>query len=154
MSDTPSSATRQRVLADIKIAMKAGDKSRLSVLRSMSAAIKQREVDERVELDETATVAVLDKMLKMRRESIAQYGAAGRDDLVAVEQAESEIIKEYLPAAMSDAEIGLAIDEALSSTGAASVKDMGRVMAILKPALQGKADMADVSRRVKERLAG
>lgn len=154
MSDTPSSATRQRVLADIKIAMKAGDKSRLAVLRSMSAAIKQREVDERVELDETATVAVLDKMLKMRRESIAQYGAAGRDDLVAVEQAESEIIKEYLPAAMSDAEIGLAIDEALSSTGAASAKDMGRVMAILKPALQGKADMADVSRRVKERLAG
>lgn len=152
MSDT--SATRQRVLADIKIAMKAGDKSRLAVLRSMSAAIKQREVDERVELDETATVAVLDKMLKMRRESIAQYGAAGRDDLVAVEQAESEIIQEYLPAAMSDAEIGLAIDEALSSTGAASVKDMGRVMAILKPALQGKADMADVSRRVKERLAG
>lgn len=154
MSDTPASATRQRVLADIKIAMKAGDKSRLAVLRSMSAAIKQREVDERVELDETATVAVLDKMLKMRRESIAQYGAAGRDDLVAVEQAESEIIQEYLPAAMSDAEIGLAIDEALSSTGAASVKDMGRVMAILKPALQGKADMADVSRRVKERLAG
>lgn len=154
MSDTPASATRQRVLADIKIAMKAGDKSRLAVLRSMSAAIKQREVDERVELDETATVAVLDKMLKMRRESIAQYSAAGRDDLVAVEQAESEIIQEYLPAAMSDAEIGLAIDEALSSTGAASVKDMGRVMAILKPALQGKADMADVSRRVKERLAG
>lgn len=150
---TPS-PTRSRVLDDIKSAMKAGDKPRLATLRLVSAAIKQREVDERIELDEPATIAVIDKLLKQRRESIAQYGAAGRDDLVAQEEFEVVIIKEYLPTALSDAEVGLAIDDALSSTGAATVKDMGQVMAILKPALQGKADMSDVSRRVRERLAG
>ena len=150
---TPSS-TRTRVLDDIKSAMKAGDKPRLATLRLVSAAIKQREVDERIELDEPATIAVIDKLLKQRRESIAQYGDAGRDDLVAQEEFEVVIIKEYLPAALSDAEVGLAIDDAMTSTGASTVKDMGQVMAILKPALQGKADMSDVSRRVRERLAG
>ncbi len=147
-----SSATRQRVLDDIKLAMKAGDKPRLATLRLVSAAIKQREVDERVELDEPAMVAMLDKLMKQRRESVTQYTAAGRDDLVAVEEAEMAIISDYLPAGLSEAEIDKAIDDAVSSSGASSVKDMGGVMAILKPALTGRADLGDVSRRVKARL--
>jgi uncharacterized protein YqeY len=147
-----SSATRQRVLDDIKVAMKAGDKQRLGTLRLVSAAIKQREVDERVEVDEPAMIAMLDKLMKQRRESVTQYKAAGRDDLVAVEEAEMAIISDYLPAGLSDAEIDQAIDDAVSSSGAASVKDMGSVMAILKPALTGRADLSDVSRRVKARL--
>jgi uncharacterized protein YqeY len=147
-----TSATRQRVLDDIKVAMKAGDKQRLGTLRLVSAAIKQREVDERVEVDEPAMIAMLDKLMKQRRESVTQYKAAGRDDLVAVEEAEMAIISDYLPAGLSDAEIDQAIDDAVSSSGAASVKDMGSVMAILKPALTGRADLSDVSRRVKARL--
>lgn len=147
-----TSATRQRVLDDIKVAMKAGDKPRLGTLRLVSAAIKQREVDERVEVDEPAMIAMLDKLMKQRRESVTQYKAAGRDDLVAVEEAEMAIISDYLPAGLSDAEIDQAIDDAVSSSGAASVKDMGSVMAILKPALTGRADLSDVSRRVKARL--
>ena len=147
-----SSDTRQRVLDDIKVAMKAGDKPRLATLRLVSAAIKQREVDERVELDEPAMLAMLDKLMKQRRESVTQYKAAGRDDLVAVEEAEMAVIMDYLPAGLSDAEIDQAIDEAVSSTGASSVKEMGSVMAILKPALTGRADLSDVSRRVKARL--
>lgn len=148
-----ASATRLRLLDDIKIAMKAGDKDRLAVLRMLSAAIKQKEIDERVEVDETMTLAILDKQLKQRRESISQYEAAGRDDLAAREVAEAEIIRQYLPTALSDAEIAAEIDEALGSSGAGSVKDMGRVMAILKPVLQGRADMSDVSRKVRERLS-
>ncbi len=147
-----SSPTRQRVLDDIKVAMKAGDKPRLATLRLVSAAIKQREVDERIELDEAATVAILDKLMKQRRESVAQYQQAGRDDLVAQEESEMAIITDYLPAGLDDAEIDKAIDDAVSSTGASSVKDMGGVMAILKPALTGRADLGDVSRRVKARL--
>jgi len=154
MSDLNDSVTRQRVLDDIKVAMKAGDKPRLATLRLMSAAIKQREVDERIVLDEPATISVLDKLLKQRRESIAQYAKAGRDDLVAQEQSEILIIQDFLPAALSDTEIDAAIAAAVSESGASSVRDMGRVMAILKPALQGKADMSVVSRRVKDRLAG
>lgn len=132
--------------------MKAGDKPRLSTLRLVSAAIKQREVDERVELDENATIGVLDKLMKQRRESVSQYKEAGRDDLVAREESEMAIIADYLPAGLSDAEIDQAIDDAVSSTGASCVKDMGGVMAILKPALTGRADLGDVSRRVKARL--
>ena len=146
------SDTRQRVLDDIKTAMKARDKPRLDTLRSISAAIKQREVDERVTLDEAATVAVLDKLGKQRRESIAQYGKAGRDDLVAQEEAELAIIGEYLPAPLDEAEIDRIVDEAVAETGAASVKDMGAVMGRVKPALQGRADMSAVSRRIRERL--
>jgi len=146
--------TRQRVLDDIKRAMKAGDKPRLATLRLVSAAIKQREVDERIVLDEAATLMVLDKLLKQRRESIAQYGGAGRDDLVAQEQSEVLVIRDYLPAALPEAEIDAAIDRAVSASGAASARDMGRVMAALKPELQGKADMRDVSRRVRQCLAG
>lgn len=146
------SNTRQRILDDIKTAMKAGDKPRLATLRLMSAAIKQIEVDERKELDDTETIAVLDKMLKQRRESIAQYEKANRDDLIAVEQAESDLIQEYMPAALSEAEIASVIDDAVAKTGASSIKDMGKVMGMVKPLLAGKADMSAVSQIIKQRL--
>lgn len=148
------SDTRQRVLDDIKTAMKAGDKPRLATLRLMSAAIKQKEVDERIELDETATIAILDKLLKQRRESISQYSAAGRDDLVAQEESEAALIQTYLPEAMSEAEILALIDGAIAETEATSVKDMGKVMAIVKPKMQGRADMSVVSKSIKDRLNG
>ncbi len=148
------SDTRQRVLDDIKTAMKAGDKPRLATLRLMSAAIKQKEVDERIELDETATIAILDKLLKQRRESISQYSAAGRDDLVAQEESEAALIQTYLPEAMSEAEIMALIDGAIVETEATSVKDMGKVMAIVKPKMQGRADMSVVSKSIKDRLNG
>ena len=132
--------------------MKAGDKPRLATLRLMSAAIKQIEVDERKELDDAETIAVLDKMLKQRRESIAQYEKANRDDLIAVEQSESDLIKEYMPAALSEAEIASVIDDAVAKSGASSIKDMGKVMGMVKPALAGKADMSAVSQIIKQRL--
>jgi uncharacterized protein YqeY len=146
------SETRQRVLDDIKTAMKARDKPRLATLRLMSAAIKQKEVDERIELDEATTLAIFDKLLKQRRESISQFQTAGRDDLVAQEKAESEIIQTYMPAALSDDEIAAAIDAAIAETGAESVKDMGKVMALVKPKLQGRADMSSVSKTIRDRL--
>jgi len=146
------SDTRHRILEDIKVAMKAGDKSRLATLRLMSAAIKQIEVDQRTELDEPGTISVLDKMLKQRRESISQYQQAKRDDLIAVEQAELELIQEYMPEALSDDEIANIIDDAVSSSGASSIKDMGKVMGVVKPLLQGKADMSAVSQIIKQRL--
>jgi uncharacterized protein YqeY len=147
------SDTRQRILDDIKSAMKAGDKRRLATLRLMSAALKQKEVDERVELDEAMTVAILDKLLKQRRESISQYAAAGRDDLVAQEQAEAVLIQSYLPEALSDEEIAALVDEAMRETSAAGVKDMGKVIAWVKPRLQGRADMSAVSQSIKNRLS-
>ncbi len=146
------SETRQRVLDDIKTAMKAGDKPRLATLRLMSAAIKQKEVDDRIELDETATMVILDKLMKQRRESIAQYSAAGRDDLVAQEQFEIAIIQTYLPVALTEAEIATIIDDAVNESGATSVKEMGKVMALVKPKMQGRADMSSVSKTIKERL--
>ena len=146
------SETRQRVLDDIKTAMKAGDKTRLATLRLMSAAIKQKEVDERIELDEATVIALLDKLLKQRRESITHYSAAGRDDLVAQEQSEAELIQTYLPEALNEAEIKALIDGAIVETGAESIRDMGKVMSIVKPKLQGRADMSVVSKSIKDRL--
>ena len=146
------STTKDQILADIKAAMKAGDKSRLATLRLISAAIKQKEVDERIDVDEAQTMAILDKLMKQRRESITQYEKAGRDDLVAVEQAESTIIQTYLPAALDQSEIDKIVGDAITTTGAASIKDMGKVMGLVKPALQGRADMAAVSKLIKERL--
>jgi len=146
------SDTRQRLLDDIKTAMKAGEKSRLATLRLMSAAIKQREIDERIEIDEPTTIAIFDKLLKQRRESIAQYSKAGRDDLVAQEQSEIDIIQPYMPAALSTEQINAAVAKAISATGAQSVKDMGKVMGILKPELQGKADMSNVSQLIRASL--
>jgi uncharacterized protein YqeY len=133
--------------------MKSGDKHRLGVIRLILAAIKQIEVDERIELDDTRILAVLDKMVKQRRESIAQYGKAKRDDLVAVEEAEIVIIQEYLPEALSEQEINDLVEQSIASTGAASMKDMGKLMGVLKPQLQGRADMGKVSQMIKSRLS-
>lgn len=132
--------------------MKGGDKARLAIVRLMLAAVKQREVDERIELDDSQVLAVLDKMVKQRRDSIQQYGDAGRDDLVAQEAAEIEVIQEFLPTALSDDEIDAIIDAAITETGAESMRDMGKVMGIVKPQVQGRADVGQVSGRVKQRL--
>ena len=139
---------------DMKASMKSGEKIRLGVIRLINAAIKQREVDERITLDDAAVIGVLEKMNKQRRDSISQYDAAGRDDLSMVERDEMAIIEHYLPARMGEAEVLDAIDVAIGETGAATPADMGKLMAVLKPRLAGKADMSDVSKLVKQRLAG
>ena len=139
---------------DMKTAMKAGDKVRLGVIRLINAAIKQREVDERIELDDASVLAVLEKMVKQRRDSISQFDAAGRKDLSRIERDEMAIIEHYLPAKLGEAEIIDAVDAAIASTGAAGPADMGKLMAVLKPALAGRADMGDVSKLAKQRLAG
>jgi uncharacterized protein YqeY len=144
---------KERLNNDIKDAMRAKDQSRLNVLRLISAAIKQIEVDERIEVDDERMLVILDKMMKQRKESIAQYEKAHRDDLVAQEQFEIEIIKNYLPKPLSQAEIEHMIQEAISTTGAEKIADMGKVMAILKPNLQGRADMAQVSGLIKAKLS-
>jgi len=138
---------------DMKTAMKAGDKVRLGVIRLINAAIKQREVDERIELDDAAVLAVLEKMVKQRRDSISQFDAAGRDDLAGIERDEMAIIEHYLPARLGEAEIIDAIDAAIASTGANGPADMGKLMGVLKPALAGKADMGEVSKLVKQKLS-
>ncbi len=145
-------STKDRIQQDMKDAMRARDKERLATIRLILAAIKQREVDERIELDDAQVLAVLDKMVKQRRESIAQFEKAGRDDLIAKEQAEIEVITPYLPAALSEEEIARLIDAALEATGASSIKDMGKVMGQLKPQLAGRADMGKVSGLIKARL--
>ena len=147
-----SSTLKTQLTGDMKSSMKSGDKHRLGVVRLILAAIKQIEVDERIELDDNRVLAVLDKMAKQRRESIAQYSQAGRDDLVAVEEAEIVIIQEYLPAALSEAEINELVEASIASTGATSIKDMGKLMGALKPRLQGRADMGQVSQLIKSRL--
>ncbi|BAZ92841.1 hypothetical protein TspCOW1_23010 [Thiohalobacter sp. COW1] len=145
---------KARIQEDMKAAMRGGDKPRLAAIRLIMAAIKQREVDERIELDDAQVTAVLDKMLKQRRESIEQYQSAGRDELAAKEQQEIEVIQDYLPEPLSEAEIGQLIDEAIAASGASSIKDMGKVMGQLKPKLQGRADMGAVSGQVKAKLGG
>jgi len=145
---------RQRIQDDMKAALKAGDKRRLSIIRLILAAIKQREVDERIELDDTQVLAVLDKLVKQRRDAIEQYTKANRADLAEQEAYEVEVCREYLPAALGEDELIALVDEAIAATGAASMKDMGKVMARIKPQAQGRADMGAVSKLVKERLAG
>ncbi|MBK1694709.1 glutamyl-tRNA amidotransferase [Chromatium weissei] len=145
---------KSRIQDDMKTAMKAGDKVRLGVIRLILAAIKQREVDERIELDDAQVLAVLDKMLKQRRDSITQYSAAGREDLAEVERFEVTVIQNYLPAALTEAELTELLDAAIASSGAAAMNDMGKVMAILRPQVQGRADMGAVSSLIKQRLAG
>ena len=137
----------------MKSSMKGGEKARLLVIRTMLAAIKQIEVDERIELDNDRIIAVLDKMAKQRRESIEQFSKGSRDDLIAIEEAELLIIKEYLPEALSETEINALVEQSINSTGAASIKDMGKVMGMLRPQLQGRADMGKVSQLIKSRLA-
>ena len=148
MADT----LREQLTADMKDAMRAKDKERLGTVRLILAAIKQREVDERIELDDTQVLVVLDKMLKQRRDSIKQYRDAGREELAAVEESEIVVIQNYLPAALSDEEIDTLIDEAVAASGAAGMQDMGKVMGQLKPKLQGRADMGQVSGKIKARL--
>ncbi len=148
-----SETLKSQLQADMKSSMKSGDKSRLGVIRLMLSAIKQVEVDERIELDDNRITAVLDKMAKQRRESIAQFDKAGRDDLSEIEQSELEIIQEFLPAALSEAEINDLVEQSIAATGAASIKDMGKVMGMLKPQLQGRADMGQVSQLIKSRLS-
>lgn len=145
---------KQQLTEDMKAAMKSGDKERLSVIRLINAAIKQREVDERITLDDVAVIAIMDKMVKQRQESIRQYDAAGRNDLAAVERAEMAVIETYLPQKMGEAEILAEIQTAIAATGAASAADMGKLMGVLKPKLAGKADMAQVSALVKKAFAG
>ena len=147
------STLKPQLTSDMKSSMKSGDKQRLGVVRLMLAAIKQIEVDERIELDDTRILAVLDKMAKQRRESISHYSDAGRDDLVAVEQAEIDLIQEYLPEALSESEINDLVEQSIATTGAASIKDMGKLMGVLKPQLQGRADMGKVSQLIKSRLS-
>jgi hypothetical protein len=145
---------KQRLDDEVKAAMRARDRERLGTLRLITAAIKQREVDERITLDDAQVLAVIDKMVKQRRESIAQFDAAGRTDLSDKERLELAILQEFLPAALGEAEIEQLVTDAIAACGAQSARDMGAVMAQLRPKVQGRADMADVSRRVKARLGG
>ncbi len=148
-----TSAVKAKIQEDMKSAMRNQEKDRLSAIRLILAAIKQREVDERIELTDEHIMAILDKMLKQRRESISQYEAANRMDLAQKEHDEVRIIQEYLPAQLSTAEIQSLIEEAIRETGANSARDMGKVMGVLKPKVQGRADVAAVSSIVKERLS-
>lgn len=145
---------KQQLTDDMKTAMKAGEKERLGVIRLINAAIKQREVDERIELDDAAVLAVLEKMVKQRKDSITQYEAAKREDLAAVERAEMAVIETYLPAKLGEAEVLAAIQAAIAQTGASGPADMGKLMGVLKPKLAGQADMGQVSALVKKALAG
>lgn len=145
---------KQRLTEDMKAAMKAGEKQRLGVIRLINAALKQREVDERIESTDAVVLAVLEKMVKQRRDSIGQYEAAAREDLAAIERYELGVIQTYLPARLGEAEVLAAIDAAVAQTGASGPADIGKLMAVLKPRLAGQADMGQVSTLVKQRLAG
>ncbi|AWH48063.1 GatB/YqeY domain-containing protein [Isoptericola jiangsuensis] len=144
---------KQQLTDDMKAAMKAGEKHKLGVIRLINAAIKQKEVDERVELDDTAVIAVLDKMVKQRKDSVTQFVAADREDLAEIERAEIVVIEAYLPAKMGEAEIVAAIQAAIAETGATGAADMGKLMGALKPKLAGQADMGLVSKLVKQQLS-
>lgn len=144
---------KDRIKDDMKAAMKGGDKARLGVIRMIQAAIKQVEIDDRVELDNDGVIAVLDKMRKQRRESIKQYREAGRDDLAATEENEIGVIEDFLPQALSPEEIDAMVAQAIAECGAESVKDMGKVMGLLKPQMQGRADMSVVSGKIKAVLS-
>jgi uncharacterized protein YqeY len=148
------SALKTRLTDDMKAAMKSGDKQRLGAIRLVQAAIKQREVDERIQLDDTQVLHVLEKMLKQRRDSVAQYEAAQREDLAAQERYEIGVIESYLPAQLSESEIDALIASAIADSGAASPRDMGKVMALLKERAAGRADFGALSQKVKAKLAG
>ena len=145
---------KQQLTDDMKSAMKAGEKDRLAVIRLINAAIKQKEVDERVEMTDPLVLAVLEKMVKQRKDSVSQYEGAGREDLAAIERAEIVVIERYLPAKLDEAAILAAIDAAIAQTGASGAADMGKLMGVLKPKLAGQADMGQVSALVKKALAG
>ena len=145
---------RERVNEDVKLAMKGREAERLGTLRLLTAAMKQREVDERITLDDAGVVAVIEKMLKQRKDSVGQYEKAGRQDLADVEKREMAILQAYLPQQLTEAEVAAIVAEAVAATGAAAPSDMGKVMAIVKPQIAGRADMGKVSAMVKARLAG
>jgi hypothetical protein len=145
---------KERITEDMKAAMRASDKERLSTIRMVQAAIKQREVDERIVLDDAQVIAVLEKMVKQRRESVVQFEQGGRTDLADKEKAEIALLQSYLPAQLSEAEIDALIREVIATTGAASVKDMGKVMGAVKASAAGRADMGAVSARIKAALSG
>ena len=145
---------KQQVTDDMKTAMKSGEKDRLGVIRLVLAAIKQKEVDERIEMTDPLVLAVLEKMVKQRKDSISQYEAAAREDLAQVERDEMAVIETYLPEKMGEAEILAAIDAAIAKTGASGPADMGKLMGVLKPQLAGQADMGQVSALIKKKLAG
>ena len=145
---------KERIQEDVKAAMRARDRARLGVLRLVTAAIKQQEIDNRVDLDDTGVLRVLDRLLKQGRDALQQFESAGRRDLADQESFEIEVISRYLPAALTDDEIALLVEQALTETGAAGMRDMGKVMAKLKSPLQGRADLGAVSALVKSRLAG
>lgn len=148
------SALKDRIQDDMKSAMRAGEKERLVTIRMLLAAIKQREVDERTETTDTAVLQILEKLVKQRRESASQFAAGNRPDLEAKELAEIKLLQAYLPAALSPAELDALINEVIASTGAGSMKDMGKVMAALREKAQGRADFATIGERVKARLSG
>lgn len=145
---------KERITEDMKAAMRAGEKERLGCIRMITAAIKQREVDERITLDDAQVLSVLEKMIKQRKEALVQFQAGGRPDLVAKESAEVALITGYLPAQLSEAELDSLIGEAISATGAQSVKDMGKVMGLVKQKAQGRADMGAVGAKIKAKLSG
>ena len=145
---------KERITDDMKAAMRSGEKERLGVIRMITSAIKQREVDERITLDDAQVLSVLEKMIKQRKESLAQFQAGNRQDLVDKESAEITLLQGYLPSQLGDAEIDALIKEAIATTGAASIKDMGKVMAIIKGKAQGRADMAAVGAKIKAHLSG
>ena len=147
------SVLKTRITDDVKTAMRSKDKQRLGTLRLLTAAIKQIEVDQRIELDNDQIIAVIEKMLKQRKDSIEQFEKAGRNELAEIEINEVAILKEFMPEQMSEADIDALIDDAISSTGASAMKDMGKVMGILKPKLAGKADMGAVSGKIKAKLS-
>ena len=145
---------KERITEDMKTAMRAGEKDRLATIRLMLAAVKQIEVDERITLDDARMLTVLEKMVKQRKESIAQFESGGRPDLVAKENAELAVIQAYLPAQLSESELDALIAEAIASTGAATIKDMGKVMGVVKSKAAGRADMGAVGARIKQKLGG
>jgi uncharacterized protein YqeY len=148
------SSLKDRITEDMKNAMRAKDSERLGTIRMITSAIKQREVDERISLDDTQVLSVIEKMIKTRKESIAQFQTGGRDDLVAKETKEVELLQAYLPEQLSEAELDGLIAAAIAESGAASIKDMGKAMAILKQKAQGRADMGAISTKLKAKLGG
>jgi hypothetical protein len=145
---------KEQITDDMKAAMRSGEKPRLGLIRMITSAIKQREVDERIILDDTQVLSVLEKMIKQRKESLVQFQAGNRQDLVEKEAAEITLLQGYLPSQLSDSEIDALISDAISATGAASIKDMGKVMAIIKGKAQGRADLGQVGAKIKARLSG
>ena len=145
---------KERITDDMKAAMRSGEKERLGVIRMITSAIKQREVDERITLDDAQVLSVLEKMIKQRKESVVQFQAGNRPDLVEKESAEITLLQGYLPSPLGDTEIDALIQDAIAATGAASIKDMGKVMAVIKGKAQGRADMAAVGAKIKTKLGG